>query len=463
MAYPSFSPRFPLAWPATLMGLLACSLIASGTAVALLATATWMMALYGVRRSAPGGTLSIPFLYLVLLGIFHLGLVVPVRLGAAVPRTAGWLESPFVDPSLQLFSAATASYAIGARRWYTPHSHSPNANMVPARRLHFLVGLGVAVVGAGLLWTGVIQLGLLTVAYGEYWEQALSSDVRLLGFGMMLFPIGLLLAAYWASARQMYALGGMVVVVFGPLFLMGFRGHAIAHSLALLTVWVRKDARVARRLATIGGATLLVLVPAVRITRNLNESFSDALADSRPIDFLLEAGASLRPLVVTTEAIDTRSERLWLGRSYALAASRIVPNVSLSARDRGGLERDPSPSSWATMVADPWVYQRGGGIGYSGVAEPYLNFWWPGLILFFLCLGYVMRMCDGWLSSDPRWGPLALATSGFVFLTVRNDVMGIARAVALTALIIALIRMIARSVSRSRQHRPPTIVTPDVR
>jgi hypothetical protein len=285
----------------------------------------------------------------------------------------------------------------------------------------------VALAGAALLWVGVQRLGLLQEDYGAFWERAATTDVRFFGFGLMLFPIGLLVAAVGARPRQMYALGAMLSVVLGPVFLQGFRGPLIVQVAALLAIWSRKDAVVARRVGLAVTLAGLVLVPAVRITRGGGEG---GLATFDPIAVLLEAGGSLRPLVVTAELVESGRERPWMGRSYAMAAQLVAVNAG---RRQAASSRDAAsqpPNAWVTMHAEPWMFENGYGIGFSGVAEPYLNFGKTGVILFFLLLGYVTQAWDRSLRRDPFLAAVGAATFGFVLWTVRNDSMELFRALA---------------------------------
>jgi hypothetical protein len=245
----------------------------------------------------------------------------------------------------------------------------------------------------------------------------------------MLFPIGLLVSAVGATPRRMYALGATLGAVLGPLFLQGFRGPLIVQVTALLAIWARKDAVAARRVALAVALAALVLVPAVRISRGGGDG-PRGLATFDPIAVLLEAGGSLRPLVVTAELVESGRERLWMGRSYAMAASRVAVNAGrrqvASSRDARALP----PNAWVTMHADPWMFEHGYGIGFSGVAEPYLNFGKPGVVLFFLLLGYVTQAWDRSLRRDPFLAAVGAATFGFVLWTVRNDSMDLFRALA---------------------------------
>jgi len=413
------------------------------------AACTWAVCVTVLARSHRNGLLSLACLYLSLLGLFHLGLVVPTALGVTGATPPDWMRSSHLQTALVLFSVASAAFTLGARLLAPARREDPAFSLGAQPQL-FWVGALVAAIGATFLWVGVLQLDLMSSSYGAYWERAMSEDVRFFGFGLMLFPIGLLVAAVGATPGRMFALGGLVLVVLGPLFLRGFRGPIIVHVAALLAIWDRKDARVARRVAVAVVLAVMVLVPAIRVSRDLGPGGPSDLGTIDPVAVLLETGGSLRPVVVTAERIERGAEPLWMGQSYAMAVGRILPNVGAWARPGG---HTLSPSAWATMHAEPWIFEHGGGIGFSGVAEPYLNFGTIGVVLFFLLLGLAIQSWDRWLSRDPFRAAIGAATFGFVLWTVRNDSVEVFRAAAFASATV----LAAWIACRIRRPRAPAV------
>ncbi len=413
---------------ATLLGL-TLLLPAAGDPVA--ATVLWLVCLFVLARSHPNGMLSFGSLYVLLLGIFHLGVVGPITLGITRATPPMWMASARLPSAIALVSSAMAAFTLGARLRAVPRGER---NSLPPQPWLFLAGGFVALVGAAILWVGVRRLGVLSGGYAGYFERAMTEDVRLFGLGLMVFPIGVVVAAVGASRRQLIALGALVAVVLGPLFLAGFRGPVIVQTATLLAVWARRDRRVAHRLAIGIAALAIVLVPAVRITRDVRRDVTESIGAVDPLAVLLEAGGSLYPLVVTAERMQSGAEPLWLGRSYLTAVRRIVPNVGRPAGMEGRAE---SPNGWATLHANRWLYDHGGGIGFSGVAEPYLNFGTVGVVVVFILLGLVIQQWEHWLARDPFLGAIGAATFGFVLWAVRNEAMELFRSIAIATAVVA--------------------------
>lgn len=445
-----------------LLALLGLVLVAPETRHPLAVGCIWAACLAVLARSHPNGMLSLGALYLLLLGLFHLGLVVPIALGVTRAERPGWLSSWQLDGALGLVAAAIVAFTLGARL-RAPPLEGEQGRTLPAQPQLFWVGTAVAVLGATLLWIGVWQLGLLSQGYSVYYERALREDVRFFGFGLMLFPIGLLVAAAGATPRRMFVLGAMLLLVLGPLFMRGFRGPTIVHVTALLAVWTRKNVRAARRVALAVAAGAMILVPAVRLSRDV-EGAAGELGSVDPIAMVLEMGGSLYPLVVTAEVLESGREPPWMGRSYAMAAERLTLNLGARRRELSAT-RDLAPNSWVTLHADPWAFEHGYGIGFSGVAEPYLNFGLAGVVGFFLLLGFVIQSWDRSLTNHPFRAAVAAATFGFLLWTARNDSMELLRALGIATAVVAaawsLAGSRARRLSRAARRQAARVAEPE--
>lgn len=412
-------------------GALVIALARIGATGPLSAAAVWVACVVVLARASPRGLLSLECLYLGWLGLFHLGLVVPLALGLPADPFPEWLVGRDPSFALGLFTAATLAFTLGAVV-LAPRPSSVKETIGPHGPL-FLVGLALAVVGALVFWRGVLQIGLLSGTYAEYYDRPVGTDVRFFGLGIMLFPIGILVAAVGATASQLKLLGLAYACVVGPVFVAGFRGPVLAHTMALLAIWLRKDPRAALRTAAAVAVVALVLVPAIRVSRNADASVGAGARAAKPIEVFTEAGGSIRPLILTAERIESGREKLWWGRSYAMAAERLSLNFGWKPRMTSTL----TPNQWATMHDHPWAFDNGGGIGFSGVAEPYLNFGRAGMVAFFVVLGMVLALGDRALGRNHYGAALIAASFGFVLWTVRNDSMDLARAAAITGVLVA--------------------------
>jgi hypothetical protein len=102
-------------------------------------------------------------------------------------------------------------------------------------------------------------------------------------------------------------------------------------------------------------------------------------------------GMSLRLLVETVDVLSPKDFRL--GKTYWTGIKGIVPNLALhweSSSTDTESEVDLPPNHWITSIVDPWAYKNYGGIGFSAVAEPYMNFGLTGVIVYFLGLSFLL-------------------------------------------------------------------------
>ncbi len=104
---------------------------------------------------------------------------------------------------------------------------------------------------------------------------------------------------------------------------------------------------------------------------------------------------------------------------------RVIPNIGLSRS--GGIWRDTIRAAARPVGhlhrSAPWTYAAFGGLGFSAIAEPYLNFGVTGVVVYFLGLGLALGRLDLVLAHAPARRTLALAALVFMplLLTVRND------------------------------------------
>jgi hypothetical protein len=172
-------------------------------------------------------------------------------------------------------------------------------------------------------------------------------------------------------------------------------------------------------------------------------------------------GGSLRTLVETVRLVPevTAYRR---GGSYVDAALRVIPNVGLikAAHDW----TDPAslpPNHWVTFMVAPWAYATFGGLGFSAIAEPYLNFGVLGVAGYFFGLGALLGWLDLALTRRPSRRFLAITAVVFMplLVTVRNDFHNFMRPAAWGAAIVLLVEHVHgdRRARTSAARRPRTL------
>jgi oligosaccharide repeat unit polymerase len=382
---------------------------------------------------------SAPMLYLALLGLFHLGLVVPWALGIYDISRTPWFVPYGLSRGLALLTYAIVAFQVGLllalraiRR--NPRPFGWEGLSVEDPRV-FVAGSFLFITGATMFVIGVTQLpskGYDRLIYSETFRLRAESDPRFFGTGIMIAFIGLCIAAAGASRQQMRIAYWYTGVLFTTLFYLGFRGPAITAALLVYAVAFKKGVRLPQWLPFAAVAVLLVAVPLMSIMREepLNErSLNSSLSKINILDGPAEVGESIRPLVETADLIGPGNYRH--GKTYLLAIKGILPNLAFrwQAPSTESID-DLSPNHWITAIVDPWARKNDQGIGFSGVAEPYMNFGIAGVLVYFILLALLLVRLE-WVSirSPYTLASWALIVGPLLLASTRNDYTNVLRPV----------------------------------
>jgi oligosaccharide repeat unit polymerase len=271
---------------------------------------------------------------------------------------------------------------------------------------------------------------------------------------MTIGSIGLCLSVAGASTRQLRVAFLCTGVWVLALFYIGFRGPALIAGLIVFAVALKKGVTFPKWSPWLAAALLLVAVPIERIAREepLNDrSISTTFREINPLDAPAEMGTSIRPLAETADLIDSTNYRY--GRTYVAGLKGIFPNLAFrwEAPITESID-DLPPSHWITAVADPWSFRNYGGMGFSAVAEPYMNFGVAGVVVYFVLLAFFLVR----LEQISIRSSYALAIWGLVLgpllWTTRNDFSNFFRPAVWGLLCLGLIRILSYSLtSRARR------------
>jgi oligosaccharide repeat unit polymerase len=183
----------------------------------------------------------------------------------------------------------------------------------------------------------------------------------------------------------------------------GDRSDATMMLVAFLWLYERSVKRIPRTSLVAGIAVLITLYPLIRINRALTgiERLSPSVwvealsrTDNPVRSSIAEMGGSLGVLAHVINLVpDARP--FDYGGSYFWAITSIFPNVS------GGLHPSAqrSLSTWLINTIDPSGAERGGGAGFSFLAEAYLNFGWYGVVGIPMLIGATLSIVTRWSAS----------------------------------------------------------------
>jgi oligosaccharide repeat unit polymerase len=424
-------PVFPVGWACIATVAVWETLVRQSDSVLALTAGALLLVSLAVSRYVLGLSFTAaPMLYLALLGLFHLGLVVPWALGIYDISRIPWFDPHGLSHALALIIYSILSFQFGAFIAFRARGHAKKAvnkddsNLQDAKV--FAVGGLLFLAAAVMFIAGLIQLdpvGFYRITYSEIFRLQAETDPRFFGSGITVGFIGLYLAAAGASQRQLRItfLGtGLWVLM---LFYIGFRGPALIAGLTVYAIALKKRVTFPRWFPWAVAALLVVVVPMEFIVRQqpLNErSLPNSLDGINIMDGPAEMGTSIRTLVETADLIGPGNYRH--GKTYLVGLEGVLPNLSLRWKPASSESIDDlPPSHWITAIVDPWSYKNQGGMGFSAVAEPYMNFGTWGVIIFFLLLAFLLVQ----LERVSIWSSRALAgwalVLGSLLWTTRND------------------------------------------
>ena len=297
--------------------------------------------------------------------------------------------------------------------------------------------VGISLLAVGLVFwiylalsSGAITLG---ISYADFLSRTRNANMPIT-YLMIGLGLGVVSASRHRNVRS------LALIIFAlwalPAFAIGLRGEAILPASAFAIVAARRGSIRLRPWMGLAAVGVLSAGSAVRVIRQfgLGKGITGIQAFN-PFDGIAELGYSIRPLTVVVNFHDR------LGEPFVGIATYLAPFRRLIVgRLLGGsvLSVEQDPSVFGGMIA-----QRIGPIGGSPAAEAYRSGGLVAIVSVMILIGLLVAHLDSMAST-----PLAdagVAMSSFVLLLwIRNDFTPVPAQFAITALILLLLRLLAR-------------------
>lgn len=416
------------------------------TTIAIASCVVTFLILIRVIRSF--GLVSSPAVYVTLFAFFHFGTVFGIYVfGFPVPLTgARYLANSGLAIAVILsmfglmgFVAGTEFYSVrGLRSRPTDSSLPPRFRAVVGRDrdIFNLAIVLLALAAAAYIFVG-LQSGVLIAGKPALVAARATGGTQYNLFGVISDLVGVIsfIAVAYAPRRYFFWVAAVPVLLDFPIFISGQRGKLIVMVAALAIIAKKKGIRIPTPLA-------IAAIPAgmfiASLMRQLTKSAGN-FGSTWFLNSLYEMGQQINVVMLTMQAIQTHLTDYWFGTSYLWGLWLIIPNV-------GGL-RDLFPQ------ADPgiWITQLYGysttigqfGLGFSSVAEGYLNFGWPGAFLFLGLIGFFLARFERIGAYSPKALAVYGAALGGIFFAIRGDFAAVFRMVVWTLVIIWILKQAA--------------------
>jgi len=381
-----------------------------------------------------------------MLCIFHLGRIIPAAFG--VFGLESWANSPsakWLEYAGWYTTLALASIGIGTSiGCFLKQSRFPN------KKIKFSSDKTLSVAywsGIGLFFAAGIFFGMLIYSVGNLLNISrldfFSGSVKSRGLGTFLwvFPGAATLMIIGAQNKiQKITAFSLASIGFFVILFSGYRSTAFVPILVGVVLWVKTGHKLSKFLAVTMVVFVVVAIPVIGKLRALGsygeisqEKIEKTLQKSKTEKGIVEMGSSVGVLAEVLR-LTPKTDPFRYGYTYIIAIKNSIPNLgtSISEGDRkmalkANLTKNAlfelPPSDLITLRLFPDKFRNGEGVGYSAIAEPYINFGLTGVIFYFCLLGYLFYKFD---SKNILYHPKLLIFSGSIYWcfvrTVRNDI-----------------------------------------
>jgi len=257
--------------------------------------------------------------------------------------------------------------------------------------------------------------------------------------GQFMLPGAFLLAAASKRYRGIQKLSLVLALIYALSYLfMGYRSAAGASIAAFGWIWHTRVSKLPLYPSlAVGALVVFVVFPMIRLHRTTTgeerlswNSFLSTLDnyDNPASASLSEMGGTMSTLAYTMDLVPNDREYEY-GKSYFFAALTIVPNIFGTAR-HPSVERGTA-SEWLVRTVSYNTASQGGGLGYSFLAEAYLNFGWAGppLVMILLGFGFAAAECFAARSGSPAATSLTGVILFFGLIYTRSESTDIVRSI----------------------------------
>lgn len=375
------------------------------TACAMLSVISILVASITIALT-PGNIWAPSSVYLVMLTLFHFGLVLIYAFGSISETMRNiverWFFGVHVPEALLVTAIGVVACSLGIsavgllRRPRDMTGTEDTALKHDTNFDHYLSLIGSCmVVSAVIAWFAFVVLsGGFSLLFGSYGTYLTATAGAPMGYIWILLGSGLAFLAA-TSTDQPSRAHVVAYAAFGAFALfglpMGLRGEVLFASLGALVIRARRGRRSSWAATLVGVLIVLVMISAIREMRQVGVSEAGTIAvDASVWDGVAELGSTLRPVVETIKW-DTGGTEGQNGATYWAPVDRLFCRV-LPARNCANARDDPRLLN--VVVAD-----RVGPIGFSPIAEAYENFRITGVLTVMFLIGSFVGFMNGWPST----------------------------------------------------------------
>jgi hypothetical protein len=442
------------------------------------ASLVWLVIAWGSWYWATGRLADAYWLLALAVWLFNGG---GVALAQLIRPDFDWAFREFANPVTRSFTltsvvrafhlvlfclaAMHAGALLAVSRW---PMEGPSSATTAERDLPlFWIGLSLLAVSLGpALW--MVQVSMARVRAGGYMalyqEEGGAAEGLIFMLASGLVPGALYLMGSDLDNRGLRWVGWGLIVSFSTAVLtLGTRALFFQNVIALL--WLRHfGVRPIRKTVWVGLIAVgLLLSGLITWSREQARQAELSLTDFPPAQdarhapgvasSLNEMGTSIMTVVYTLDLVPALRPFAW-GETYLASLEAAIPGL--------GMERE-TEEVWLTYLVSPETASISGGLGFSFIAEAYLNFGIGAPVALGLA-GFLLGSFAGWSHAAGRSGRLAFAACviSIMLFSARASSLSFVRRILVLCVIpcvaVALLRFLeARHASQRLRLRAWTV------
>lgn len=410
--------------------------------------------------------------YMLALSLFHLGITIPDALGFMhIDAWHSGSHMKWLEQAGWYTVLALSCIGVGFGFALTPERMAIRYRSVEPRRTAqslssaYRDGIGLLLVSAVMFGMAIASFGnLLNYSRVDFFRGV--GDTRGLGVFLMIFPSALTLLVIGARSRFQRVTGwGLLLFGIALIMLSGYRTSALYPLLIGAVVWVKTGRKIPTAYAVAAVMVIIVAISAVGILRTYKYQEMDAkkleesVQSANTQDTFRTLGQT-GGLLGHVLRLVPQTDPYRYGETYLQYIMTSIPNLSLEKKESArsqvlrDMRKDPAavtriaPSDWLTYRLLPQIFELGEGVGFTAIGEPYLNFGLPGVIVFFVALGYLLGRLDQ-VNLLERPGLLIFSSAILWHLiqTVRDDFSNFLKPMLFTYVFLFCWRLMTRSLS----------------
>lgn len=420
--------------------------------ICLLGSAIAVLSLVFVSSIGHNGFWSISSVYAAVLFIFHFGIALLYPLGLMSNDFKSiiypWFLRDSTVQAIYLSTIGLLSFALGnsvvnlRRGQYRQCFGSGDPHSPPTSSLKVLRGSGLILVMVGVaLWFGsIISGGGIGALLGSYESYRESNAINSSPFTWLIVGSGLsCLAASPPSRIRRIGLIFFAAMAASAL-LLGVRGAVLYTVLAVVAIAARTGKPPGGLTTILLAIVVLFTIAGIRELRSTGVgSGAIYLQSGSAFDSIAELGSTLRPVGESLIWRDQGDNELH-GASYLAPFDRALCTLSgticIPAQD------DP-------RVLNEVVKSRVGSIGFSVIAEAYVDFGVLGVVCVASFLGSLMGFFDSLRPSPFRDAFVGAVLVEFLY-NIRNTFIQLPAHLVITSMMFAVIWVVSQmSLQRS--------------